>query len=152
MSHKTTDPVVNNMRYALISVIGENFNQKNQTAAFKIRGAFATEEEARKHAQDLSRTDPDYDVFLISMYEWLALQPPPLEDIEEVRYPNDKLLDDIFTEYFSQQKLVKQEYETRKKWQGDQTTAADAAPAPAAASPEVVSEAGPSSSPSSSPA
>ena len=99
-------------RYALISIVSPQSNQKFETCALKIRGVFATEDEARRHATRLSSTYTTFDVYMVDMYKWLPI--PPSIDLVEDRVYQDGLLNELIQGHKDQQILVKQHYEDRK--------------------------------------
>ena len=99
-------------RYALISLVSPQSNQKYSSCALKIRGVFPTEEEGRRHANKLAQMDKTFDVFLVDMYKWLPI-PPDTDNIGDQVY-QDKMLNDIIQGHQEQQILVKQHFEERK--------------------------------------
>lgn len=99
-------------RFALISIVSPQSNQKYQSCALKIRGVFATEDEGRRHADKLAKMDTTFDVFLVDMYKWLPI-PPDTDHIDDQVY-QDKMLNDIIQGHKEQQLLVKQHFEERK--------------------------------------
>lgn len=99
-------------RYALISIVSPQSNQKYNSCALKIRGVFATEEEGRRHADKLAKMDTTFDVFLVDMYKWLPI-PPDADKIDDQVY-QEKMLNDIIQGHKEQQLLVKQHFEERK--------------------------------------
>lgn len=99
-------------RYALISVVSPNSTQKLDTCALKIRGVFATQEEANRHAEKLTKTDRTFDVFLVEMYKWLPI--PPNVDLIDDKVYQEQMLNDIIQGHKEQQILVKQHFEERK--------------------------------------
>ena len=99
-------------RYALISIVSPQSNQKFETCALKIRGVFATEDEARRHATRLSSTYTTFDVYMVDMYKWLPI--PPSIDLVEDRVYQDGRLNELIQGHKDQQILVKQHYEDRK--------------------------------------
>lgn len=103
---------ITSQRFALISVVSPQSNQKHSTCALKIRGVFATEEEGRRHADKISKMDTTFDVFLVDMYKWLPI--PPDTDLIEDKVYQEKLLNDIIQGHKEQQVLVKQHFEEQK--------------------------------------
>lgn len=102
-----------NQKYALISIVSPVSKQKHHdTCALKIRGVFSNEEDARRHAEKLSKVDRLFDVFLVDMYKWLPV-PPDTEHIGDSVY-QDKILNDIIQGHKEQQMLVKQHFEEQK--------------------------------------
>lgn len=121
-SKTTSSPVIDHLeedliqipsqRYALISIVSPQSNQKFDTCALKIRGVFATEDEAKRHATRLSKNDTTFDVFMVDMYKWLPI--PPSTDLVEDRVYQDERLNDLIQGHKDQQMLVQQHYEERK--------------------------------------
>ena len=103
------------LRYALISFVTKDGRQRMETGdkiGLKIRGAFATKEEADAHSKRLMKTDVLFDVYLVDMYQWLML-PAPTE-IDDVRY-QEEYLNTMVKEYKESQLLAKQHFEERKQ-------------------------------------
>src|SRR6056300_1110108 len=97
MSLETDYTTVPGQIYACLSVIGPEAPQKNDKFGIKIRGAFATRDEAANHAKRLQREDPTFDIYVVDMYKWLLMPPDPTK-IEDVHYTNEKL-EEIMTGY-----------------------------------------------------
>lgn len=99
--------------YACISVIGPECPQKNDHFGIKIRGAFASREEAGNHAKRLQKEDATFDIYVVDMYKWLLI-PPDRDHIEDVHY-NDEKLEEIMSKYKENQALAAKMFEERKK-------------------------------------
>jgi hypothetical protein len=103
------------LRYALISVVSRNGKQtleKDDKIALKIRGAFASKEEAQAHIRRLMKTDAKFDIFMVDMYAWLLL-PPDLERISDKVY-QEEYLNDMLKEYNESQLRAKEIFQERK--------------------------------------
>ena len=98
-------------KYALISIVSPNSNQKHEQCGLKIRGTFATKEEAEFHAKRLQKADPNFDVYLVEMYKWLLI-PPDNSQIEDHKFTEDRL-EKLITGHKEQQILAKQHHEER---------------------------------------
>ena len=98
--------------YALISVVSPSSSQKYNTCALKIRGVFATKEDAQHHVKRLMQSDSTFDVFLVDMYKWLPI-PPNADAIEDKVYQED-VLNDIIRGHAEEQFRVKQHFDERK--------------------------------------
>ena len=62
--------------YAVISLVGPNgTNQRNDKFGLKIRGCFASMEEAHSHVKRLQQVDKTMDIFVADMYKWLLIPP-----------------------------------------------------------------------------
>jgi hypothetical protein len=99
--------------FACISFVGPELPQKNEKLGLKIRGCFATREEAASHAKRLQKEDALVDIYVVDMYKWL-LVPPEREKIDDVHYQNDKL-EEIMTKYRESQSAAASMFEKRKR-------------------------------------
>ena len=99
--------------YACISFVGPDLPQKNEKLGLKIRGCFATRDEAASHAKRLQKDDALVDIYVVDMYKWL-LVPPDREKIDDVHYQNDKL-EDIMNKYKENQAAASALFEKRKR-------------------------------------
>jgi hypothetical protein len=100
-------------KYALISVVSPQGNQKNDHCGVKIRGVFEDVESAKIHAKKLQANDPIFDVFLVELYKWLPI-PPNTNLIENQEY-QDGLLNDIIKGHAEEQLKAKEFFEQRKQ-------------------------------------
>jgi len=103
--------------YACLSVVGPEAPQKNEKFGIKIRGGFATRDEAASHAKRLQREDPTFDIYVVDMYKWLLIPPDPLK-IEDVHYTNDKL-EEIMSGYKDNQAEATRMFNDRKRDMAD---------------------------------
>jgi hypothetical protein len=80
----------------------------------KIRGAFGSQQEADEHAKQLQTFDNSVDIYVVNMYEWLLLPPPPSYEMENVNYTDDRL-QAIMKGYKDNQKNAAIMFEKRKE-------------------------------------
>jgi hypothetical protein len=80
----------------------------------KIRGAFGSKVEAEEHAKELQDLDNSVDIYVVNMYEWLLLPPPPVSEMDNVKYTDDRL-QAIMDGYKENQKHAAQMFEKRKE-------------------------------------
>jgi len=113
MSLETDYTTVPGQIYACLWVIGPEAPQKNDKFGIKIRGAFATRDEAANHAKRLQREDPTFDIYVVDMYKWLLIPPDPTK-IEDVHYTNEKL-EEIMTGYKENQSQATRMFNERKE-------------------------------------
>jgi len=113
MSLETDYTTVPGQIFACLSVIGPEAPQKNDKFGIKIRGAFATRDEAANHAKRLQKEDPTFDIYVVDMYKWLLIPPDPLK-IEDVHYTNEKL-EEIMTGYKENQSQAARMFNERKE-------------------------------------
>jgi len=99
--------------FACVSFVGPDLPQKNEQLGLKIRGCFATNEEAKNHAARLQKEDALVDIYVVDMYKWLLI-PPKREEINEVHYQNQKL-EEIMSKYRENQAAAAAHFEQRKR-------------------------------------
>ena len=98
--------------FACLSVVGPEAPQKNDKFGIKIRGAFATRDEAASHAKRLQKEDSTFDIYVVEMYKWLLI-PPDNTKIDDVHYTNEKL-EEIMTGYKENQAQAARMFQERK--------------------------------------
>ena len=98
--------------FACLSVVGPEAPQKNDQFGIKIRGAFATRDEAANHAKRLQKEDATFDIYVVDMYKWLLIPPDPTK-IEDVHYTNEKL-EEIMSGYKENQAQAARMFQERK--------------------------------------
>lgn len=99
--------------FACISLVGPECPQKNDKFGLKIRGCFATRDEAGSHARRLQREDATFDIYVVEMYKWLLI-PPDRDHIEDVHY-NEEKLEELMTKYKENQAMAAKMFEERKR-------------------------------------
>jgi hypothetical protein len=99
--------------FALISIVGPDMPQKNEHLGLKIRGCFASKDDAEVHAKRLQKEDALVDIYVVDMYKWLLIPPDRLQ-IENVHYQEEKL-EEIFTKYRENQQQAASHFEKRKR-------------------------------------
>ena len=99
--------------FACLSIVGPDCPQKTDKFGIKIRGCFATRDEAANHAKRLQKEDATFDIYVVDMYKWL-LVPPDREHIEDVHYADNKL-EELMQNYKENQKQAKIAFEQRKR-------------------------------------
>jgi len=105
--------------FACLSIVGPDAPQKNDKFGIKIRGAFATRDEAANHAKRLQKEDPTFDIYVVDLYKWLLIPPDPTK-IEDVHYTNDKL-EEIMTGYKENQAQAARMFNERKQGMSDKS-------------------------------
>jgi hypothetical protein len=99
--------------YALVSFVSPDGNQRSEKCGIKIRGCFASRDEAAAHVKKIQRFDPKFDVYLVDMYKWLVTPPPNPSDVGDVEY-QEEYLQKLVRGYYENQSLAKQHFEERK--------------------------------------
>jgi hypothetical protein len=123
MSLETDYTTVPGQIFACLSIIGPEAPQRNDKFGIKIRGAFATRDEAANHAKRLQKEDPTFDIYVVDMYKWLLIPPDPTK-IEDVHYTNEKL-EEIMTGYKENQSQAARMFNERKSAMANQITPGD---------------------------
>lgn len=103
--------------FALVSFVSPEGRQKNDKFGMKIRGVFATKEDASAHIRKIRRFDTVMDVYLVEMWKWLLIPPPsnPL-DLEHADIEYDQqFLQDLVSGYKKNQELAKDHFQDRKR-------------------------------------
>jgi hypothetical protein len=113
MSLETDYTTVPGQVFACLSIVGPDTPQKNDKHGIKIRGAFATRDEAASHAKRLQKEDPTFDIYVVDMYKWLLI-PPDSTKIDDVHYNNEKL-EEIMSGYKENQSQAARMFNERKQ-------------------------------------
>ena len=99
--------------FACMSVVGPEAPQKNDKFGVKIRGAFATRDEAASHAKRLQKEDATFDIYVVDMYKWLLIPPDPSK-IDDAHYTNEKL-EELMSGYKENQAMAAKMFSERKR-------------------------------------
>ena len=113
MSLETDYTTVPGQAFACLSSVGPECPQKNEKVGIKIRGAFATRDEAANHAKRLQKEDGTFDIYVVDLYKWLLI-PPDSDKIEDVHYSNEKL-EEIMSGYKENQSQAARMFSERKQ-------------------------------------
>lgn len=107
------DPLTSGLlEWAVVSVVVPGANQTEQAKAsriaIKIRGAFRDADAASRHAEELMRRDPHFDIHVVKMYNWVCY-PPDDDTRAEIEHKSIvKPLEDILEGYHTGQKEYRQ--------------------------------------------
>lgn len=108
------DPIgVPGQHFVLLSVVSPTSNQRAEKLGVKVRGVFASRQEADSHAKKLQRLDPTYDIFCADVGKWLLL-PPDITEIKDQEF-QEEYLNTLLKTYNENQDLAKQHFEERKR-------------------------------------
>lgn len=100
--------------YACVSFVSPISRQKSPQCAMKIRGVFATEDEAGAHAKRIQKYETvSVDIFVCPLYKWLVI-PPDTDQIQDQHY-QEEFLENLMTNYRDSQEKAKQHFYERKK-------------------------------------
>ena len=101
--------------FALVSFIAPTGNQKCDRLGLKIRGCFATREDAAAHVKRLMQVDPLFDIFLVETGKWLAIPPPDPATMDDAEYTDQPFLQSLMQQYRESQTAAKAHFEERKR-------------------------------------
>lgn len=99
--------------FACVSFVGPDQPQKNEKLGMKIRGCFASREDAAAHAKRLQKEDGLVDIYVVDMYKWLLI-PPDRDTVSDTHYANEKL-EEIMVKYRENQAAAAAMFEKRKR-------------------------------------
>jgi hypothetical protein len=84
------DKPIANQKYVLMSFISPEGIMNCKTRGVKIRGVYATEDEAKNACNKLKSKDKNFDIFVGEVGKWLPWD-PSLKQVNEVKFRNDRL-------------------------------------------------------------
>lgn len=99
--------------YALASFVSPQSRQKGDACGMKLRGVFATREEAQAHAKLLMKMDNTFDIYLYDMYKWVLIPPDP-SMIDDQEY-QEGFLNEMIKGYRQNNLEAKQHFAERKR-------------------------------------
>jgi DNA repair exonuclease SbcCD ATPase subunit len=94
----------------------EDYSTENNVLGFKIRGGFATYDDAKNHAKQLSGLDPYHHIYVFEGGKWGAFIMKESDNrayVEQTEYANDEL-NDMMKKYNENQDKAKIYHEMRK--------------------------------------
>jgi hypothetical protein len=115
------DPEIPSQLWACLSIFTPNsikdpegniIKSKHNVRAFKIRGCYATEEQARKRCEQIRQFDKNHNVFIGNVGKWLPWD-DDVSNVEEAVYAETKL-NDMMKSYRESQQQAKEHMESRK--------------------------------------
>jgi DNA repair exonuclease SbcCD ATPase subunit len=106
------DEPISNQKFVCVSFVSPEGIKNCTLRALKIRGVFATKEEADKHSKDLTELDPDFDVFVGEVGKWLPWDPEPNSVADQVY--QEKELNDLMKGYKDNMDKAKKMQSQRK--------------------------------------
>jgi hypothetical protein len=107
------DPVIPNQAWCCLSFLSPETLKNCTIRSVKVRGVYATREEANERAKFLQQIDPDFNIFVAEVGKWLAWDPDP-STIEDQVY-REKQLQEIMTNYKKNNEKAKILEEERKR-------------------------------------
>jgi DNA repair exonuclease SbcCD ATPase subunit len=106
------DPPIPGVKFALISIVGPQMNQKCDVWGLKIRGYASDLEKAKQMVKRLMNINKEFDIYIVEVGKFFPLAVDPLE-VESVEYQNQQL-NDLMKSYLENREQAKDEFYTRK--------------------------------------
>jgi len=119
IDYLTEDPVIDSQKYMCISFLKpSSIDEKNRDKSIsvcgvKVRGVYATYEEAQKRAAHLVKCDQYHNVYVGEVGKWCPFEDDP-EKAKDAEYMN-KDLNKLMKTYWQQQADAKEFNEVRKQ-------------------------------------
>lgn len=111
------DPMINDQLYVCLSFLTPDSvkteNKNKNVMGVKIRGVYATLEEANNRASKIKNFDPNFNVYVGEVGKWLAFCDNP-ELAKDGVYAN-KELNNLMKDYKEEQVRAQEHYENRKR-------------------------------------
>ncbi len=112
IDYLTEDKPIPGQLWACISFLSPEGLKNCSIRGLKIRGVFGTRKEADKHALELQKMDPDFNVFVGEVGKWLPWD-PDVNDVEDQIY-QEKELQNLMKEYKNNLAKTKEVEQQRK--------------------------------------
>jgi len=90
IDHLTEDPPIVGQRFVCLSFVSPEGIRNCTTRALKIRGSYATYQEAQERCEELQKQDPDFDIFIGEVGKWLPWDPDP-NSAKDQKYQEEEL-------------------------------------------------------------
>lgn len=118
IDYLTEDPILSEQQYVCISFLKPSSVDKKKrkditVCGIKIRGVYATEEEAKRRADYLVKMDPYHNIYVGNVGKWLPFEDNP-EKAKDSNYMNSEL-NRLMKAYNQQQDEAKMYHELRKQ-------------------------------------
>jgi vacuolar-type H+-ATPase subunit I/STV1 len=119
IDYLTEDPVINDQRFMCVSFltsksVEEKYRDKDlSVCGVKVRGCYATYEEAKSRAEFLRKCDQYHNIYVAEVGKWCPFEDNP-EKAKDSDYMN-KELNNLMKSYWKQQTDAKEFHEVRKQ-------------------------------------
>lgn len=107
------DALPSGQRFALVSFVGPDLAQKNDMMGMKIRGCFATQDEAAAHVKKLRKQDTIMHIYMVEVGKWMPIPPPKdVEDSAETEF-QEQYMQEMMKGYKENQEKAKTMFKER---------------------------------------
>jgi polyhydroxyalkanoate synthesis regulator protein len=107
------DQPIPSQKYALISIVGPNMNQKCSVYGLKVRGVCDSLESAKVLTKKLMKFDKDYDIYTVDVGKFVPLAVEPY-DVSNVEYENEQL-NALVKNYLENKEKANEHWQERKQ-------------------------------------
>jgi hypothetical protein len=107
------DEPIQSQKYALISIVGPNMNQKCDVWGLKVRGVCDSLETAKAMTKRLMKFDKDYDIYTVDVGKFFPLAVEPY-DVSNVEYENEQL-NTLVKSYLENKQQANEHWNNRKQ-------------------------------------
>jgi hypothetical protein len=112
IDYLTEDPSLPGQKYAIVSIVGPNSNQKCDVWGLKIRGVSDTLDKAKAMIKRIYKFDNNYDMYIVDVGKFFPLNVNPL-DVQDVEYENEQL-NLLVKNYLENREAATQHWHERK--------------------------------------
>lgn len=112
IDYLTEDKPIQGQVWYCVSFLSPEGVRNCSVRGLKIRGVYATEQEARERAKELEQVDPDFHVFVGEVGKWCPWDPNP-DTCQDSVYQNDEL-NNLMKEYKKNRQQAQKAEQERK--------------------------------------
>ena len=112
ITYLTNDDKIRNQEWVCLSFITPELVENCKVRGVKVRGVYATEEEAKNRCKELQQIDPDFNIYIAPVGCWLPWSDDP-EKADDCEYANEEL-NKLMKAYKENQVKAKMLHENRK--------------------------------------
>lgn len=112
------DSVLANQAWVCMSFLSPEGIRNCKIRGIKVRGVYATKEDADARAKELQQVDPDFHVFVGEVGKWLGWDPDP-NSVEDQQYREEELQKLMFNYKKNQEKTKLMEQERKNSMVND---------------------------------
>jgi len=112
IDHLDEDDAIQGQEYVCMSFLSPEGIKNCSLRGLKIRGVYATEDEANNRCAELQKVDPNFHVFVGQVGKWLPWDPDPTSQTDQVY--REKELNDLMIKYKENLQKAKETEKQRK--------------------------------------
>lgn len=112
IDYLSEDVEMPSQKYALISIVGPNMNQKCDVWGLKVRGVTESLESAKALTAKIMKMDNDFDIYTVSVGKFFPLAVEPY-DVQNVEYENEQL-NNLVKKYMENKESANEHWHQRK--------------------------------------